>query len=262
MDIKSQGRLSVRHTVSTRVDPERNAAVGGGVFAGVKLTLISHAVWQFALALTFSASSPARAGQLAPIMTTPGAMLATDSFASALPRTWHAAKGTWVAEGGVLRGTEIAADKHQAVIRRPLAFTNAIITFSFRLGAARQISLSINDAKEHVCRLLITPRDFVVRKDDHDHDGPDKPVEFARVPLKFAPDEWHTAIVEINGAEMVAQIDSGAKAGFGAHALLDRPKANLGFTVAGGPAEFRDISITAAQLRADWAETKRRLAAK
>ena len=230
----------------------------------MKLTLISHAVWQFVfgLALTFAIGAPARAETPSPLMMTPGAMLATDSFATALPKTWRAAKGTWVAEGGVLRGAEIAADKHQAVIRRPLAFTNAIITFSFRLGSARQISLSINDAKEHVCRLLITPRDFVVRKDDHDHDGPDKPVEFARVPMKFGPDEWHTAVVEIQGSEMVAQIDSGAKVGFGAHELLDRPKANLGFTVAGGPAEFRDISITAAQPRADWAETKRRLAAK
>jgi hypothetical protein len=82
------------------------------------------------------------------------------------------------------------------------------------------------------------------------------------VPVTIAPGEWHTAVVEINGAEMVAQIDGAAKAGFGAHELLDRPKANIGFTVAGGPAEFRDLTVTAAKPRSDWAETKRRLSAK
>jgi hypothetical protein len=48
----------------------------------------------------------------------------------------------------------------------------------------------------------------------------------------------------------------------GARELLNRAKANLAFTVAGGPAELRAVSIVAAQLRADWAETKTRQAPK
>lgn len=224
-------------------------------------------VWRGAVlsvALLLAGGVGAKAGEtkLAPLMTEPAESLVNDTFATSLPKAWRGAKGTWVCEGGALRGLEVAADKHQAVIRRPLAFTNAIITFSFRLDGARQISLSVNDAKEHVCRVIINAKGFTVQKDDHDHDGPDKAVVFARVPMALAPGEWHTAIVELNGAEMVAQIDGAAKAGFGAHELLDRPKANLGFTVAGGPAEFRNVSITAAKPRADWAETKQRLAAK
>lgn len=212
-------------------------------------------------AALLASAALAGAGQptMAPLMTLPGEVLTHDTFAESLPKTWRPAKGTWTCEGGVLRGTEIASDKHQAVIRRSLAFTNAIITFSFRLDQARQISLSINDAKEHVCRLVINSRGFVVQKDDHDHDGPDKPVVFARVPANFAASEWHTAVVEINGQEMVAQIDGTTKVGFGGHELLDRPKANFGLTVAGGPAEFRDLSIVAAASRPDWAETKARL---
>ncbi|MCX6953291.1 MAG: hypothetical protein NTV51_14150 [Verrucomicrobia bacterium] len=197
-----------------------------------------------------------------PLMCEPGEALVKDSFAASLPKTWRAGKGTWVCEGGVLRGTEVKADAHQAVIRRPLAFTNAVVTFSFRLGTSRQISLSVNDEKEHVCRVIINPKGFVVQKDDHDHDGPDKAVVFARVPATLAAGEWHTAVVEINGAELVAQVDGTAKAGFGAHELLNRPKANLGFTAAGGTAEFRDISIVAAKPRTDWAATKQRLTAK
>jgi hypothetical protein len=87
-------------------------------------------------------------------------------------------------------------------------------------------------------------------------------VVFARVPMTLAPGDWHTVMVEINGAEMVAQIDGAAKVGLGAHELLNRAKANLGFTVAGGPAEFRNVSVAAANPRADWAETKARLATK
>ncbi len=206
--------------------------------------------------------SVARAAVPAPLMTVPGEPLVGESWSGGLPKSWRAQKGTWLAEGGVVRGTEVAADKHQAVMRRSTAFTNAIVTFSFRLGQSRQISLSINDAKEHVCRLIINANGFTAQKDDHDHDGPDKAVVFMRVPMKIAPGEWHTAVVELNGPEMVAQIDGAPRAAFGAHALLDRPKANFGFTVAGGTAEFRDVSMVAAAPRADWAATKQRLAAK
>jgi hypothetical protein len=199
--------------------------------------------------------------KLEPVMTTAGAPLTTDAFAEALPSAWKAGKGTWVAKDGLLRGTELAADKHVAVVRRTLGFKDAVITFSFRLDQARSISLSINDAKGHVCRLIVDPLGFSIRKDDHDHEGPDKAVIFAKVPMTLAKDEWHTAVVELSGPELVAQIDRADKVAFGKHALLDGPKANFGFTVAGGPAEFRDIRIVGAKPRADWAATKQRLGA-
>jgi hypothetical protein len=221
------------------------------VTVGAKLLFVSSLMVTPAL----RAESP----KLAPVMTTAGDALTNDTFAGALPKAWRPGKGTWTCESGVIRGVEVPADKHQAVMRRALGFTDAIVTFQFRLDKARQISLSINDAKEHVCRLIVTPRGFTVQKDDHDHDGPDKAVVFARVPLALAPGEWHTAVVEISGPNLVAQIDDGAHVGFGAHELIDRPKANFGLTVAGGPAEFRDLKIVAATPRVDWAETKARL---
>src|SRR3954466_15196659 len=97
---------------------------------------------------------------LKPLMTTPGAVLVDDSFASAVPKSWRGNIGRWEVVDGVIRGTEKKEQNHQAALRRPVAFTNAIIAFSFRLGEARQISLSINDAKEHVCRLIINSRGF------------------------------------------------------------------------------------------------------
>ena len=124
-------------------------------------------VWRGAVlsvALLLAGGVGAKAGEtkLAPLMTEPAESLVNDTFATSLPKAWRGAKGTWVCEGGAVRGLEVAADKHQAVIRRPLAFTNAIITFSFRLDGARQISLSVNDAKEHVCRVIINAKGFTV----------------------------------------------------------------------------------------------------
>jgi hypothetical protein len=214
------------------------------------------------VSLAHFATARAETPKLAPVMTEAGATISDDSFAQALPKTWRAAKGTWVVEGGVLRGTEVKAEQHQAVVRHPLTVANAVIAFSFRLGQSRQISLSVNDAKEHVCRVIINANGFTVQKDDHDHAGPDKAVVFARVAMALDANAWHTAVVEMHGAELVAQIDAASHIGFGAHALLDRPKANFGFTSAGGTAEFRDVKVSEAKPRADWAETKRRLAAK
>lgn len=225
---------------------------------GSRAALLFFAVF----AAIVSPSARADGGPLKPIMTEPGAVLVADSFASSIPKGWRGNVGKWEVADGVVRGTEKKEQKHQAVLRRPLEFKNAVISFSFRLGESRQISLSVNDAKEHVCRVLINPKGFVVQKDDHDHDGPDKAVVFARIAMPIAVGEWHTALVEICGSEMVAQIDGAKQVGFGAHELLDRPKANFGFTAAGGTAEFRDIKVWDATPRADWAETKRRLAAK
>jgi hypothetical protein len=199
---------------------------------------------------------------LKPLMTEPGPLLADESFRDSMPKTWKGNIGTWEIADGSLRGTEKKEQNHQAVRRRAFAFKNVIIAFSFRLDQSRQISLSVNDAKEHVCRLIINDRGFTVQKDDHDHDGPDKAVVFARIAMPIAKGEWHTALVEINGSEMVAQIDDAKHVGFGGHELLDCQKANFGFTAAGGTAEFRDVKVWEAKPRAEWAATKQTLAAK
>ena len=47
-----------------------------------------------------------------------------------------------------------------------VAFHDAIIQCSFKFDGAKVFSLSINDAKGHVCRVTITPTSLVVKKDD------------------------------------------------------------------------------------------------
>jgi hypothetical protein len=173
-----------------------------------------------------------------------GELLFESSLAE-LGSPWRKAKGEWTPADGGVKGAELPADQHGAVLRYPLAYRDAVIEFSFRLDGAKGISLSVNDAKEHVCRLSINAKGFQARKDDHDHDGPDKAVPFERVAVKLDDGQWHRAVIELVGEEMVCTIDG--KVSRGAHALIATDKANFGFTVAGQSAGFKDLKVWAAR---------------
>ena len=170
-------------------------------------------------------------------------------------KEWKAAKGKWEVVGGALQGAEIPEDKHGAVTRHQLAFKDAVIQFDIKFDGARSTSLSLNDAKEHVARVILGPTGFTVQKDDHDHDGPDAAVVFGRRNVKLTPGEWHTVVVEILGDTILASVD-GANPTFGSNELIATQKANLGFTVAGQSASFRNLRVWEATANKDWAKTK------
>ncbi len=94
--------------------------------------------------------------KLAPLMSTPGASLINDTFADSLPTAWKAGKGTWVTRGGVLRGTELAADEHGAVVRRTVTFKMRSSRFPFASRGAHHQPLD-HDAKGPLCRLIVDP---------------------------------------------------------------------------------------------------------
>jgi hypothetical protein len=115
-------------------------------------------------------------------------------------------------------------------------------------------TLSINDAKEHVCRVLLNATGFTVQKDDHDHDGPDKAQVYGRRSVNLGSD-WHTVVLEIVGDTMLATVD-GANATFGSNELLATEKANLGFTVSGQSASFRNLKVWSATANKGWEKAK------
>src|SRR5258708_3306530 len=86
-----------------------------------------------------------------------GKLLFSDDLNEAPSKEWRVAKGKWEPVDGAWQGQEIAADMHPAVVRRQLKFQDAIFQYSFKLDGAKQTTLSINDEKEHVCRVLIRP---------------------------------------------------------------------------------------------------------
>jgi len=188
----------------------------------------------------------------ATIMTERGKLLLSDDFKGpALGKEWRVGKGKWEFADGVLKGSELKSDMHGAVMRRALPFHDLIVQYSFKLDGAKMTTLSINDAKEHVCRALMNSAGFTVQKDDHDHDGPDKAVRFETHAMPLKAGEWYTVVVEIRGKEMIARIGDKHIA-YGGHEALDVDKANFGLTVAGESASFKNFRVWEALPKKDW----------
>ena len=213
-------------------------------------------------------SVAAQAEDPATLLATRGELLLSEDFSTPVepakvekgkPWTtgWRLRPGKWEFADGAVTGSEVAADKHGAVARYPLKFKNAVIQYEVQLDGGRMTTLSINDAKEHVCRVLINKGGFTAQKDDHDHDGPDKAEVFGKVAMPIKPGEWKTVVLEIVGDEMVAHIDGKAIAG--KHELIGVDKANFGFTVAGESASIRNLRVWDATANPDWAKNRAKL---
>ncbi len=118
-------------------------------------------------------------------------------------------------------------------------------------------SFSMDDTKDHVCRVSISTAGFSAQKDDNDHEGPDVSKPFNRVSKELDADEWHTVRIEILGEEMLAEIDE--EISLGSDPLIATEKAKWGFTVAGAEVKFRNLNIWEALPNDDWEKTCRRL---
>lgn len=193
-------------------------------------------------------------------MTVRGKLLFQDALDTAPGRAWNVAKGDWKAEDGALTGSEKESDHHGAVMRHAVPFRDAVIQYAFRLDGARATSLSINKARGHLCRVLITPAGFQVRKDDADHAGPDRAILLQAVKVPIEAGAWHTLVLELRGDEMLASLD-GRHVGYGRAEALAVDKANLGLTVAGASASFKDLSVWEATPNPDWEKDRARLRA-
>jgi hypothetical protein len=186
------------------------------------------------------------------VMVEPGKSLLNDDL-SKIAASWKAGKGKWEVVDGALRGAELKDDMHGAVTRHDVAFQNGVIAFAFKLDGAKQISLSMNATKGHVGRVIIRPNGFSVNKDDQDgKKGDDKPVVLKMVETPIKPGVWHTMVLEVNGKELLATLD-GEHVAYGEHDALEKPKANIGLTVAGEKASFKNLTVSEGSTSKDWA---------
>jgi hypothetical protein len=218
------------------------------------------------IALSMSSSQAVKAAETdnasekPTVMTVRGKVLFRDDLAQPLAGGWVAAKGNWKVVQGAIQGTERPADYHAAAARHPLKFRNAVIQYSFKLDGAKATSLSLNDAKGHVCRVVITAQELSVRKDDHDKTGPDKAAVLKTHKVALEPGRWHTLLVEVQGPEMLARIDDDTVA-LGSHQALDVEKSNFGLIVSGASVSFKNLVIWEAQPNPGWSAVRDKLAA-
>jgi len=162
---------------------------------------------------------------------------------------WMTRVGTWTVKDGVLTGVERPEQKHGAVCRFPFPFSNALITFEYRFTAGRMASLSVNDAKDHMARLTLTPTSVQARKDDNDHAGPDVAAPF-NIVSNIDGKVWQTAEMALVGDWLWTRV--GGKLSFGRDPLFAKAKANFGFTVGGEGVEFRNLKVCEATPNAEW----------
>ena len=188
-------------------------------------------------------------------MAEPGTLLFSDDLEKPLAKPWTVGKGKWEIDGGAVRVSELAAEKHGAAARVPLAAHNFVAQYSIKLDGAKTTSLSVNDAKGHCCRVLISPTSLTVQKDSHDHNQDDKQVKLDTRPGAVSLGEWHTVVIEVVGPEIVASLD-GDRVALGSHASIDVDKTNFGLTVAGATASYKNLRIWEATAKPTWESTK------
>jgi hypothetical protein len=189
-----------------------------------------------------------------------GKLVVSDDFTAKPANPWKAGKGKWEVVDGALRGAELKADMHGATLRRDVSFTNAVFQYSFKFDGARQTSFSVNGTKGHLCRCVITPTGFSVQKDSTDHGATNKGELLERKAVAIKPGVWHTVVIELNGKEMLASID-GEQVAYGSHDMIEKPKGNVGLTVAGEGMSFKDFRMWEATPKSGWEETKAKLMA-
>ncbi len=215
----------------------------------------------FAVMLSMASSAEPAKSEAESLMCKRGKLILSEDFDKPLGKVWSMAKGRWEVANGSIQGAELKSDMHGAVIRTNLPLKNAVIQYSFMLEGAKATSLSINDAKGHNSRVIITKEGFTARKDDHDHAGPDKAAVLQSVKVPITEGEWHTLVIEIHGTEFLARLD-GQHVAYGSHDAINVDKTNIGLTVGGESVSFRNLRIWDATPKTDWAQIKARLVAK
>ena len=185
---------------------------------------------------------------ISPTMAKPGKVMLSDSFDKAeLGKVWAAAKGEWKVKDGSLVAKELKSDEHAAVLTCKLKNRDSIVRFSFKLdGSTKGFNFSLNHAKGHLFRIIVTSTALVVRTDKDKKDTSIKSELIAQAKGKFDQGKWYTLQVEIVGDRVVAITDNGLKVS-GSHSRLDTDKPNYRFVMRGETLSIDDLKIWSAE---------------
>lgn len=181
---------------------------------------------------------------------------------------------------GVLAVARDKAANHGAVIRHEARFTHGIIAFRFFLTAAgANFNLPIDDheCKEvhagHVVRARVMAN-YVLTQDDKTgimnlkvkerlaDPATKAATEAELLPKSFrgaadcSPGQWHDAVFEIVGDEMLASIDGKVVSYVRSAGIAHPDKKSFAFTVDFDAVHFDDVRVWTAEPNKTWAEQR------
>ncbi|MEA3212594.1 MAG: hypothetical protein QOE70_5651 [Chthoniobacter sp.] len=195
------------------------------------------------LAFTATLAHAAKDADLKPSLASPGKIIFEAAFESGgLEKPWTMAKGDWQVKDGAVIGKEKASDMHPAVLILGLPRRDSIIRFSFKMDGAKVFSLSYNQAKGHLFRVVVSPDALAVNKDKDKKVEASKGEPLGRATAKFAKGEWHTMLVEVKGPKVIVQTDNGAKVE-ASNAALEVDKTGYRFVMRGESLLLDDVKV-------------------
>ena len=174
-----------------------------------------------------------------------------DSFdRDALGEGWNSTTGDWKIVDGVLRGGEIAAEKHSAATRRVVETRNAVYELKFRFvddGKAFHFGFdpAVGELKKkgHLFSVIVTPDSWKVLKHiDKDRREEDPNETLAEQTTEFKRGEWYLLRVTTWGNFVTARID-GKQPLKASHPTFEVRKPTLVFRCLGDGVEIDDIRV-------------------
>ncbi len=174
-----------------------------------------------------------------------------DSFdRDELGKGWNSTTGSWKIVDGLLRGGEIAAEKHSAATRRVIVTENAVYELRFRFvnnGTAFHFGFdpAAGELKKkgHLFSVIVTPKSWKIMKHVDKNRREEDPNEvLAEQSTDFKKGEWYSLRVTTWGEYVTAAVE-GKERLKASHPTFGVKKPTLVFRCLGDGVEIDDIKV-------------------
>jgi hypothetical protein len=167
-----------------------------------------------------------------------------------LGKGWNSTTGDWKIVDGVLRGSEIPAEKHSAATRRVVETSNAVYELKFRfVNHGKSIHFGFDPArgelkkKGHLFSVIVTPESWKIMKHVDKNRREEDPNEtLAEQKTEFKSGEWYSLRVTTWGKYVTARIE-GKDPLKTSHPTFGVKKPTLVFRCLGDGVEIDDIRV-------------------
>ncbi len=179
-----------------------------------------------------------------PLPEVTGQVLRQEQFDSLPGSPWVKVRGNWVAEDGVLRGTQVGGQQAPAALRCPLKTDTADLQYQLLLPLGTRHALRLQGSRpDHVFLVHVSDRFLSITRQPTDQEPPGN-IVMATEKLRWKPGTWASLRIQIDEDQLAAQL--GETVIRVQHANLAGIKPAFALLVTGRGAEFKDLKITSA----------------